>query len=214
MQELEQVQAEQVSTKNALEFAEMIAKSDIIPDEYKGKPANILVAAEYGKPYGLSIIQSLQAVDVINGKPRFTSRFKLGVMRQHGYDLVFEVSGTTQRDKSGDIIGGDLSVTLTDKKSGNSVTKTIVEIAHMGLVGRDQWKKQPETMLKWRVVTEFANFYAPELFLTGAYTPDDLLDIPAETEPITAIVVDVEDVETPQENTADTEADDDEKEEK
>jgi hypothetical protein len=185
-QELEQVQAEQVNINMALAFAETIAKSDIVPEAYRGKPANILVASEFGKQYNLSPVQSMYSINVIQGRPSFQAQFILGVMRNNGYDLGFTAAGSYEKK--------DLAVTITDKKSENSVTKTIKWAAQMGLAGKDNWQKQPETMLKWRAVSEFARFYAPELFIGGVYTPDELLESIRENEPIRVSLIDAEHV--------------------
>ncbi len=57
------------SFKQAIEVAEYINKSQLVPDAYRGKPADIVIAMQYGMELGLSPLQALQSVAVINGKP-------------------------------------------------------------------------------------------------------------------------------------------------
>lgn len=55
--------------EQAMKFAEYIQKSSLVPDAYRGKPADIVIAMQYGMELGLSEMQSLQSVAVINGRP-------------------------------------------------------------------------------------------------------------------------------------------------
>jgi hypothetical protein len=53
----------------AIKVAEYVNKSALVPDAYRGKPADIVIAMQYGMELGLSPMQALQSVAVINGKP-------------------------------------------------------------------------------------------------------------------------------------------------
>src|SRR5690348_15363621 len=53
----------------ALEFAKVIASSDMVPKDYINKPGNVLVAVQTGAEVGLKPMQSLQGIAVINGRP-------------------------------------------------------------------------------------------------------------------------------------------------
>lgn len=50
-------------------FAEMIAASDLVPKDYRGKPGNCMVAMQMGGELGLSPMQAIQNIAVINGRP-------------------------------------------------------------------------------------------------------------------------------------------------
>ena len=54
---------------DALKFAHMVAKSDFAPKDFRGKPESCLLAIQHGAEIGLSPMQSLQSVAVINGRP-------------------------------------------------------------------------------------------------------------------------------------------------
>lgn len=53
----------------AMEYSKMIASSCFCPASMKGKPSDIMIAMQMGAEIGLSPIQALQNVAVINGKP-------------------------------------------------------------------------------------------------------------------------------------------------
>ena len=53
----------------AMRLANMIAKSDLAPKDYKGKPENCLLAVQMGAEVGLSPMQAIQNIAVIGGRP-------------------------------------------------------------------------------------------------------------------------------------------------
>ena len=62
------------SIDEALRLAEIMAKSDIVPKDYIGKPGNILVAIQWGAEIGLPPLQAMQNLAVINGRPWVKAR--------------------------------------------------------------------------------------------------------------------------------------------
>lgn len=56
------------SFKEAQDISEYLAKSDLVPRDYQGKAANILVAIAWGAEVGLQPLQAVQNIAVINGR--------------------------------------------------------------------------------------------------------------------------------------------------
>jgi len=56
------------SLQEAMQYSELLAQSDIIPKNYKGKAGDILVAIQWGAEIGLSPLQALQNIATINGR--------------------------------------------------------------------------------------------------------------------------------------------------
>ena len=54
---------------DAFRFAKMVSASDFAPKDFKGKPESCLLAIQHGSEVGLSPMQSLQSIAVINGRP-------------------------------------------------------------------------------------------------------------------------------------------------
>lgn len=52
-----------------VEFAEIAARSQFVPRDYRGRPEDILLAVQLGSEVGLRPMQSLQNIAVINGRP-------------------------------------------------------------------------------------------------------------------------------------------------
>lgn len=55
--------------EEAFRLADMLASSELVPKDYRGKPGNVIVAMQWGMEVGLKPLQALQNIAVINGRP-------------------------------------------------------------------------------------------------------------------------------------------------
>lgn len=55
--------------EQAMQFANMMADSDMVPKDFKGKPGNCLIAMQWGHELGMQAMQAVQNIAVINGRP-------------------------------------------------------------------------------------------------------------------------------------------------
>jgi len=54
---------------DAWRFAQLVSKTDFAPKDFRGKPESCLLAIQHGAEIGLSPMQSMQQIAVINGRP-------------------------------------------------------------------------------------------------------------------------------------------------
>lgn len=67
----------------AMNYAKLIADSAFCPRDFKGKQGDVLVAMQMGAEIGLSPIQALQNIAVINGRPCVWGDAALAVVISH-----------------------------------------------------------------------------------------------------------------------------------
>lgn len=67
----------------ASEMAASIAKSHLVPNDYRGKPGDIVVAWSLGASLGLSLLSSLTHIAVINGRPSIWGDGAMAVVLAH-----------------------------------------------------------------------------------------------------------------------------------
>lgn len=67
--------------EQALTFAQYMADSDMVPKDFKGKPANCLIAMQWGLELGLKPLQAIQNIAVINGRPSMWGDAMLALVR-------------------------------------------------------------------------------------------------------------------------------------
>ena len=173
-------------------FATMVLASDLAPSQYrKGSQAqqvaNVCVALQYGLELGLSPMQSLQGVAVINGKPTVYGDALLGLCYASGLVEEFEVEVQGTGDARGAV--------CTVKRQGveNKIVRafTIGDAKKAKLWGRSgPWTQYPERMLEHRARgVALRDAFADKL--RGVITAEEARDYPTE-EPREVEVVEVE----------------------
>jgi len=68
----------------AMDYAGMIAKSNICPKDMQNKPGDVLVAIQMGIEVGLQPLQSIQNIAVINGRPTLWGDAMVALVRNSG----------------------------------------------------------------------------------------------------------------------------------
>lgn len=67
--------------QEVFQLCNWIAESSIVPEAYRGRPADVFVAAEYGADLGLKFMTSVQNIAIISGRPALPSDIKLAMVR-------------------------------------------------------------------------------------------------------------------------------------
>ena len=159
-----------MTVQEQIQYAREISKAAVLPEAYRGKPADIIVAMELGKAMGLNPMESLYRINVIKGKPTASAELIAAQVRKAGHKLRLSKDEASQ------------SVTCTivradDPDAPFSVTRDRKWAKDMGLLAKDNYRKQPMTMLTWRAITACAREACPEALYGVAYTPDEMHDM-------------------------------------
>lgn len=164
--------------KEAHEFAGMLAKSDLVPKGYAGKPGDILIAGAMGARLGLDVFSALAGIAVVNGRPTLYGDAMLAVCqaRPDFEDLAEQVKGQ----------GDALEAVCTVKRKGRSpycATFSAADAKRAGLWGKTgPWSSMPQRMCQMRArafalrgafADALAGFHAREEI------EDDLVDVTA-----------------------------------
>jgi hypothetical protein len=159
-----------------IEWTRLVTDGDragsILPEAYRGKPANVLIAVGLGSSMGLSPAESLYRIAVIKGKPTAGAELIAANVRKAGHKLrVTTEPGTV----TATVIRSD------DPDFPFSVTRDLAWAQRMGLAQNDNYKKQLETMLQWRAISAVARLACPEALYGVQYTPDEAESMPDAT---------------------------------
>lgn len=132
----------------AIVFADMIAKSSFCPAAMKGKGGDILIAMQMGAEVGLSPMQALQNIAVINGRPTLWGDAALAVVMAHPqYVSHREWTEGSLKDKT------MVAYCAVTRKNSEEYIKSfsIEEAENAGLWGKaGPWKQYPQRMLQMR----------------------------------------------------------------
>lgn len=176
--------------KDAWNMASALAKSQLIPQQFHGKPEDTLIAIEMSQRIGASPFQVLQNLYIVHGKPAWSSQFLIACLNSCGRfsPLHFKMTGEKGKDTYGCIAwaterntGVTYYADSVDGTSGILLESPEVTIAMAKKEGwysknGSKWQSMPELMLRYRTATLFARLYAPEITM-GMRTDDEIIDV-------------------------------------
>lgn len=164
-------------TKTAMERAVELSKTEYIPEPFRGKPNECLIAVEMADRTGFAPFAVLQNLYVVYGKPAWGTPFIIGVINASSAfsRINYKVTGKKGFESYGRI------AYATDLKTGEVLEGPEVTLAMAkaeGWVDRkgSKWRNMPELMLCYRAATLWARLYAPE-YLMGLHTDDEIIDV-------------------------------------
>ena len=159
---------------DAFRFAKMVSQSDFAPKDFKGKPESCLLAIQHGSEVGLSPMQSLQSIAVINGRPTIWGDAALALVQSSpACEYVREyIDGE-----------GDKAVAVCEVKRRGYPAPTeahfsMADAKRAGLAGKSgPWTQYPLRMLALRA-RGFALRNAFADALRGLVTSEEAQDYP------------------------------------
>lgn len=160
--------------EQALTFADYLADSDLVPKDFKGKPANCLIAMQWGAELGLKPLQALQNLAIINGRPALWGDAVIALVRSSPLCEYI-----TESDDGGTAV-------CRVKRRGESEevrTFSMDDAKVAGLLGKaGPWTQYPKRMRQMRARA----FALRDVFadvLRGMPIAEEIMDIPAAGEP-------------------------------
>lgn len=159
------------SLDEAMRYADMISKTDMVPKDFRGNPGNVLVAVQMGAEVGLPPMQALQNIAVINGRPAIWGDAALALIsgRADCEDIVEEATET--------------QATCTIKRKGKSAvvrTFSMDDAKKAGLAGKQgPWTQYPKRMLQMRARSWAIRDCYPDA-MKGISIAEEAQDIPVE----------------------------------
>lgn len=148
-------------------LAESIANTEFVPAALRGKPAAITAAILYGGELGLGPMQSLQSIDVIDGRPAVSAEMGRSLAFAAGHEIYIEET-TTQR------------CIARGRRSGSrewvNITWTMDDAKRAGLDGRQNWRRHPRRMLQARATSELCHLLFSDAIGGMPFTLEELHD--------------------------------------
>lgn len=153
------------SARQASLLAQSLAKTSFA-GAYRGKPEEATAAILTGQELGLKPMASLKSIDVIQGQPALRAHAMRAIVQGQGHELELMESDDTHCRMRGRRKGAE---------GWQEVTWTIARARQLGLLGKDQWKKQPGTMLIARATGELCRLIASDALHGLAYAAEEFV---------------------------------------
>lgn len=172
----------------AWKLANKVAPTEFVPKQLRGKPDAVLACILAGHEAGISPMQSLAKIHVVDGRPAMAAELMRALVLRAGHEIWVDEQTTTK-------------CVLKGQRAGSSrvstVTWTMDDAQRARLTGKDNWKNYPRAMMLARATTELCRQLFPDVLAGISHSIEELGD---------GDVVDVGDI-TPaavREQTADT----------
>ena len=158
----------------ALQMADMLCKSTLIPKDFQNSPGNVLVALQWGMEIGLEPMQALQSIAVVNGRPSLWGDAVIALCRSH--PICEWVTETVEG------AGEDMVATCTTQRRGEpepvSRSFSWSDAKRAGLIGKSgPWTQYPTRMMQLRARSWCLRDAYPDL-LRGMAVAEEAQDIP------------------------------------
>jgi hypothetical protein len=120
-----------------------------------------------GASMGFSPAESMQGIDLIQGRPAVGAQLRAARMQRNGYDWTIEQC---------DAKGCKLTVFRGEKSLGQ-VSFMEEDAKSAGLIGKDNWKKDPASMYFARAITRAQRRFAPGVLSADVLSSEEAIDI-------------------------------------
>ena len=152
--------------------AASLIKTGFLPGHIK-TPEQAVAVALIGRELGVPMMQALRKIFVIQGTPALAAELMLALAERTNKieDLRIEDDGTTCT----------VTVKRKGRKSPVTTAFSVTDAAKMGLADKDNWKKQPAVMRRWRAIAANLRLSFPDA-IGGMYSveevaPETLVDV-------------------------------------
>ena len=148
------------SFESAQRIAASLADSALVPNAYRGQQGlpNCIVAIEIANRMGMSPFQVMQNLNVIHGRPSWSSQFIIGLIQGCG-----RFEGFTYDEKDDSCQCFAVLKTTGEQVSGPKITLDMAK--KEGWTKNTKWSTMPQTMLRYRAASAFGRFHIPDLIL-------------------------------------------------
>jgi hypothetical protein len=170
------------SLDEAYRLSQNLSVAAMLPNDLRGKPADVLAMLLYGQELGLGPMQSIQSIYVVKGRPSLSAQLWRALALRAGH----KIDATVEHNKKA-------AVTVTrvdDPKDPYTAEYTIDDAIQGGRVtlkdgrpyARSQkgerltWETDTDSMLIARATTKALRFKCPEVAL-GFYSTDEAQEI-------------------------------------
>lgn len=158
---------------NALKMAEGLAKSDLVPENYKGKPESCLIAIDVARQIGSrSPLFVMQNLFVVKGKPSWSGQYCDAIVRANFKNVKVDLTG------EGDNRGCKVSAYDENDNFCEGTRITIQMAKQEGWFSKtgSKWQTMPDLMLQYRAFAFFARVHCPDKLL-GIHDEFENVDI-------------------------------------
>jgi len=166
--------------EEAWRFAEALAQSEMVPDRYRGRPRDCLIALDLAGRLGVSWLAIMQNVYSVYGSLGMEAKLCTSLINMSGLftdPLDYEVMGGDDPFKSDYKIRAFATRKSTGKVLyGPWITWKLIKAEGWDKKNGSKWATMPDVMFHYRAASWFANRHCPEVKM-GMMTTDEIQEV-------------------------------------
>lgn len=171
--------AQTATLAEKMRYAEALAVANLLPEQYRKQPGNVLLALEIASSLGIAPMTAIQTVHVIEGKTTASSALISSLVRRAGHKL--RVTGDDTKARAEIVRCDDPDFTFVAEwdwdravRAGLMQIKDGKPFARSRKGNPTSWETYTAAMLKARAITEVARDACQDALLGVQYTPEEL----------------------------------------
>ncbi len=145
-------------------ICQYLANNELVPKALRNKPGNVFAVCMKGRDFGWSEMQSIGALNIIDGKVEIGATAMVAQIRKSGLCKKWKVVETNAR-----------RAVIETLRAGDDepfvYEYTVEEAEQAGLLGKDNWRKSLRDMLLRRCESKVGRIMYPDV--VGAYYDHD-----------------------------------------
>jgi hypothetical protein len=145
---------------------ETMSQSLSVPTRYHGKPGDILTTMKMGLELGISPLEALNEIYIVNGKPSSSGKLLAALIWRAGHIIICTPGVEGAEVKTWRKINGEYHAMPV-------VTFTKEDAERAGLMDKDTYKQYPQAMMSWRAITLAARLHFPDVVSSIGYTQEE-----------------------------------------
>lgn len=161
------------SPQQLMMMCEEMMHSGLIPKSIRSSQALFLVLIQ-GRELGLTVMQSLKGVHIVEGRPAISSQLMMGLVLRSGKAEYFRLLESTAE-------AATYETKRKDEPEPVRLTWDIAKAKKANLLSKFNWKAYPEEMLRARCASALCRERYPDV-CAGLYTPDEAFNDEREPE--------------------------------
>lgn len=166
--------------ENTWRMANALSKSQLIPQNFQGRPQDCVIAIDMSRRMGASPFMILQNMYIVYGKPAWSSQFLISCINTCGKFSPLRYKQVGEKGKpSYGYIAYAIDNKYKETLESPAVTMEMAEKEGWTKKSGSKWLTMPDLMLRYRAATFFARLFAPELTM-GMKTEEEIYDVEVE----------------------------------
>jgi hypothetical protein len=146
---------------------ETMAAGTSIPVRYHGKPGDVLTVMKMGQELGISPLEALNEIYIVNGKPASSGKLLAALIWRAGHIIICNPSAVGASVRTWRKINGQYHEMPV-------VTFTLEDAERAHLMDKDTYKQYPHAMMAWRAITLAARLHFPDVVSSIGYVPEEV----------------------------------------